>query len=427
MPGLQTISRTLLFLGLAAGLWLAERQGQDLAPLKESAQDTLSANQVHRLSGLRDAAPEFRRRVIRTVSDMIDLQGARGLVRPPRIYPSIGYTISNPKPYPIVAPVLTTGYDWSSMQGLLAEVRRPTELETAKAIWMFLCVYRKHRDYTGLPVSETSDPVKHFAIYDGGICSDAAQVFCRLCMDSGMPARLVYLRDHTVAEVYAGGAWRLFDPDLQSYYTEPGTDSPVSLARILQQPEVLRSAVIGPGQEPWMTAKPHFSTGPDHPKHYTVQPNPGPVALLRQTLPPGASLQVGNGWEGLYPLRGFLPPPSAGVFNGLLVTPIRGHGVVTSCFPIVGIRVYLSSPAVVTVQAGSRRARGTGPGVVDLSSLFVTSAAAPDYAYSIQTYPPSPAVAESVLYYSRTVLCTPGALVRYAGGDTTSAIVLMQP
>ena len=139
------------------------------------------------------------------------------LPRQPRFY---SYEIRNRSGKTVQGPILYKKYLWNSVPGLLKTAgfgAIPGELDRAKAIYEFLLQYHLH-DYSPSEGDEEDDVVKYLAQYGYGLCDEAAGVEAALLRAVGLRARVWGLSGHVVTEAFAGGKWRLFDPDLRTYF-----------------------------------------------------------------------------------------------------------------------------------------------------------------------------------------------------------------
>jgi len=145
------------------------------------------------------------------------------LKRRPRLY---AYEIRNKGVSPAKGPIIYKKYLWNSVPGLMktagfAEISG--ELARARAVYEFLLAYHLH-DYPPTEGAEEHDVIKYLAQYGYGLCDDAAGVEAALLTAAGLKARIWSLEGHVVAEAFAGGKWRLFDPDHRIYF-HPKDDS----------------------------------------------------------------------------------------------------------------------------------------------------------------------------------------------------------
>lgn len=122
------------------------------------------------------------------------------------------------------APILFQDVRWDTAPELVKTAGLstiPDELDRALAIWRFVCEHRAH----SRPVTEGSeehDLVKFLSAYGYGFCDDAARAVSALASACGLKARVWLLQGHVVAEVFAGGHWRMLDADQQVYFHRSG-------------------------------------------------------------------------------------------------------------------------------------------------------------------------------------------------------------
>ena len=105
----------------------------------------------------------------------------------------------------------------------LPDAKSPEEIVAAATTYLnrHLWLFRSSRPYEGKSFE--------YLIEGVGWCDYYAKVFCKLLAAKGVHARYVFLKDrtgtspHTIAEVYAAGAWRAVDPFFNfRYVTETG-------------------------------------------------------------------------------------------------------------------------------------------------------------------------------------------------------------
>ncbi|MBU2573371.1 MAG: hypothetical protein KKH28_04765 [Elusimicrobia bacterium] len=139
------------------------------------------------------------------------------LPRQPRLY---AYEIRNRGDKAAGGPVIYKKYLWNSVPGLLRTagfggIR--DEIDRAKAIYKFLLPYHLH-DSPPMEGEGEHDLAAYLAWYGYGLCDDAAGAEAALMELAGLRSRIWSLSGHVVAEAFAGGAWRLFDPDNRIYF-----------------------------------------------------------------------------------------------------------------------------------------------------------------------------------------------------------------
>ena len=130
---------------------------------------------------------------------------------------------------------------WHDIKHILDQIlhghREPRN--QVKEIFKFVVENREHDE----PMDESEeahDPVKFFNVYGYGFCDDAATNFAKLVISAGMPARILGLPGHVVAEVYYDGGWHLFDPDGEVYYSDPVSGHIFSYSEIRVSPNILK-------------------------------------------------------------------------------------------------------------------------------------------------------------------------------------------
>ena len=134
------------------------------------------------------------------------------------------YAITNVSAAPARMPILHAGPRWDRFDALLetSGLRGITdEVDRAIGVWRFVAERRVH----GQPVTEGDeehDLIKYLACYGYGFCDDSAQAVAVLADGCGLKARIRGLGGHVVPEIFAGGQWRMFDPDFAVYFHADG-------------------------------------------------------------------------------------------------------------------------------------------------------------------------------------------------------------
>jgi hypothetical protein len=134
------------------------------------------------------------------------------------------YELTNVSDRTLAAPILFQHDRWDSAAALVAQAgfkAIPDELERATAIWRYVCDRRVY----GEPATEgreEHDVLKFLGSYGYGFCDDTARAVATLAELSGLRGRVWSLDGHVVAEVLAGGHWRMFDADQQAYFHRAG-------------------------------------------------------------------------------------------------------------------------------------------------------------------------------------------------------------
>jgi hypothetical protein len=160
-------------------------------------------------------------------------------------------TIRNIGQTPVVNPRLNiNGRTWRSTPEIVAQVVKPgmTDEQKARALWSFARDYYYHwwPATTGL---DARDPVKLFAGYGYGFCSDNANALAVLWLEAGLPVRQWTLgnSEHSVAEVFYDGGWHLLDADWQGIYLARDNRTVASVEELIADPELVARG--GPDQE----------------------------------------------------------------------------------------------------------------------------------------------------------------------------------
>ena len=134
------------------------------------------------------------------------------------------YAITNSSATSAPMPILHAGPRWDRFDALLetSGLRGITdEVDRAIAVWRFIAERRVH----GQPVTEGDeehDLIKYLACYGYGFCDDSAQAVAILADGCGLKSRIRGLGGHVVPEIFAGGKWRMVDPDFAVYFHAEG-------------------------------------------------------------------------------------------------------------------------------------------------------------------------------------------------------------
>jgi hypothetical protein len=134
------------------------------------------------------------------------------------------YELTNISDRTLVAPILFQQDRWDSAEALVAQAgfkAIPDEVDRAIAIWRYVCERRVFGD-PPTEGSEEHDVLKFLGIYGYGFCDDTARAVATLGELSGLRGRVWSLDGHVVAEVMAGGRWRMLDADQQAYFHRAG-------------------------------------------------------------------------------------------------------------------------------------------------------------------------------------------------------------
>lgn len=135
----------------------------------------------------------------------------------PRLY---AYSLVNRSDRDVPGPVPYRKYLWVSVPDLFRTAGFNgihDELKLAKAIHAFVSEYTVQ----GGQVMEAGvfrDPLKYLVHYGEGICHASATAQAVLMELAGLRSRIWWLSGHVVPETFAGGAWRLLDPDHKKYF-----------------------------------------------------------------------------------------------------------------------------------------------------------------------------------------------------------------
>ena len=144
-------------------------------------------------------------------------------------FTQLSYELTNTTDRTLPAPILFGADRWDSPEALVAQAGFKDiadEVERAVAIWRFVCAHRVFGD-PPTEGKEEHDALKFLGIYGYGFCDDTARAVATLADLSGLKGRVWALEGHLVAEVMAGGRWRMLDADQQAYFHK--RDAPLEI------------------------------------------------------------------------------------------------------------------------------------------------------------------------------------------------------
>lgn len=353
-------------------------------------------------------------------SQTVPLDLARGQLAMPEKFAVYQYTLRNTSAAPVPLPLLHQGVRWDAAEALVetAGFRAvKDEVDRAIAIWRWLAEHRVH----GKPTThggELHDVVKFLSCHGYGFCDDSAQIMAGLAHLCGLKARLFGLEGHVIPEVFAGGKWRMLDPDFAVYFHAPGDPRAIlSVAELEKDRAAFSHAVaIGAGG-PWDADYAGMYLSRNDNTDWRVDARHAHV--VAHTLAPGESVTFSNfNWgryfSGLYPNK----PPR--FYNGTFERPLRAAdlkaeadvqvrvegdgwvienrgqaaaGASVPCpypFPIVAGNLS-GLPAGVAVEYASKEERRTlRPGTnVSLDGAFTQLTGEPTYAFTLRLLIPA--------------------------------------
>jgi hypothetical protein len=115
--------------------------------------------------------------------------------------------------------------NFSDIAGIVAHVQAmPAEVpgeSFPRKLWRFVRDNIYHWPFLG-PETAFMNPLVTLNSLGWGLCTNVAVTYVEIARAAGYEARVWALNGHVVAEVYDRGAWRMFDPDLATYYLDSG-------------------------------------------------------------------------------------------------------------------------------------------------------------------------------------------------------------
>jgi Bacterial Ig domain len=133
-----------------------------------------------------------------------------------------------------------------------------------------------------------------------GFCTHVAAVFLKIAEAAGYPVRIWRLTGHGVPEIFAGGRWQMFDPDLGVYYFNRA-GSVASVAELEADPGLISSPVnpiFAPGEDRGAYGADVAAIYGSTANNFTDNPEVSdePFQSSRVTLPAGARLIYPGIW-----------------------------------------------------------------------------------------------------------------------------------
>lgn len=146
-----------------------------------------------------------------------------------------------------VTPRMTiNGKGWYSNDAILDQalggVDRANGEVVGKAIWKFIVENRYHHEpptYGDSTHVIFGNPLQYLNSWGYGFCSDSATIFAKLAVLAGYKARVVYLNEHVVAEIYYNWEWHMFDTDREVFFVDKD-DGVVSVEQIINDNSFVR-------------------------------------------------------------------------------------------------------------------------------------------------------------------------------------------
>lgn len=330
------------------------------------------------------------------------------------------YAITNTGSTPAPMPILYAGVRWDSFDALMetSGLRAITdEVDRAIAVWRFVAAHRVH----GQPVTEGDeehDLIKYLACYGYGFCDDSAQAVTVLASACGLKARIRGLGGHVVPEIFAGGKWRMLDPDFAVYFHSPngpreifGVDELAADRSKFAQVQALGSG--GPYDKDYADLFLTTENNTDWPLRGTS------AHRIEHTMAPGERVVFSNFNWGKYFL-GAYPDRPPRFYNGYFALPLTASGMkadadlkvvaqdqgftvtnsstddralqaeFTSPFPIVGGQIAGLPEGInaIWVESGRGQALRIDLGVAKLDSAVAQLREHPTYLFQLKLLVP---------------------------------------
>lgn len=118
-----------------------------------------------------------------------------------------------------------------------------SDKDVAIATWEFVYQHMFHYCSAGTVVNGrqyyAEDPELIFNAFGFGCCDQAARSLAWIWLQLGYQARLAVFPFHTIAEIYYGNRWHMFDADHHAYYVLSDGETVASVADILADPQII--------------------------------------------------------------------------------------------------------------------------------------------------------------------------------------------
>ncbi len=118
-----------------------------------------------------------------------------------------------------------------------------SDKDLAIATWQFVNNHLSHYCSAGTVINGlqyyTEDPELIFNAFGFACCDQAARSLVWIWLQLGYQARLAVFPFHTVAEIYYGNRWHMFDSDHHAYYVLSDGETVASVADILADPQII--------------------------------------------------------------------------------------------------------------------------------------------------------------------------------------------
>lgn len=165
----------------------------------------------------------------------------------------------------------TIGMPWVSTPGAVAPLNADaivrqirsggamTDPEFATAVWRFVLEHSTAYCSAGSAFdgwASASNPMHILHGYGFACCDQSAIVLTWLWGAAGFKTRIAMMNFHTVAEVYYGEAWHMFDADHRVYYLARDNTTVASVEQIIADPFLVERTADAQGRDPvgWRAA-----------------------------------------------------------------------------------------------------------------------------------------------------------------------------
>lgn len=269
------------------------------------------------------------------------------------------FSITNIGEQEITPQLVVNNQDWLSNEAILKSSLTGKTIKKDEdfilAIWKFIVENRYHY-YPVLYEPEYAileNPVQYFNSWGYGFCSDSAMVLAQLAELAGIRSRVVYLKEHVVAEVFYEGRWHMLDADRKNYYRNVGGDI-ASVQDILDEPRLLEQTKERFNLSDWIYEKQLEAYSSKEPKEIVYADS-----FFQENLPEDFkySLRAGEEIRSYYEWKdkfywGWKPEEPPIYSNGILISLSPKKSFLSSStlnkkeisfqlpYPIVGSYVY---------------------------------------------------------------------------------------
>ncbi len=242
------------------------------------------------------------------------------------------FSITNLGEEKISPQLVVNGRDWSSNESVLKDALQNTDVAnreaTAKSLWQFVVDNRYHFkpavrvDNNYLDVE---NPLQYFNSWGYGYCDDSATVLAQLATLSNFDARIVFLTEHVVAEIFYNDKWHMLDPDREVFYTNKNGEI-ASIGDIFNDKNLIKQTTEIFNRPEWVYNK-QLEAFSGYRTEYVYPETFYPENLpqdFKYTLREGEEIRFYYQWPNKHYWSLYQEAPPV-YTNGILITPLPGE------------------------------------------------------------------------------------------------------